>query len=197
MGKADKTRQFIIAQTAPLFNTKGYAATTLSDITAVTGLTKGSIYGNFTDKEEVVKEAFLYNTTALHTAMEANVAVHKTATDQLTAILQFYRTGWTSIIIKGGCPYLNAATEADDNLLFLKDTVREQFTSWVQYMAALIKKGQHNGEFHKEADPDKYASTFIMLIEGGILLSRSMGKSDALYTALDRIAQIIRAELIL
>ncbi|MBL7756118.1 MAG: TetR family transcriptional regulator, partial [Chitinophagaceae bacterium] len=46
-GKAERTRQHIIEKAAPFFNKKGYADTSLSDITAATGLTKGAIYGNF------------------------------------------------------------------------------------------------------------------------------------------------------
>jgi AcrR family transcriptional regulator len=65
MSKAEKTRQFIIEQTAELFNKKGYAGTSLSDITSATGLTKGSIYGNFENKDEVAKEVYLYNSKRL------------------------------------------------------------------------------------------------------------------------------------
>lgn len=43
MTKAEKTRNFIVEKTAPIFNMKGYAGTSLNDITAATGLTKGSI----------------------------------------------------------------------------------------------------------------------------------------------------------
>jgi TetR/AcrR family transcriptional repressor of nem operon len=37
---------------------KGYSGTSMSDITAATGLTKGSIYGNFENKDEVAIAAF-------------------------------------------------------------------------------------------------------------------------------------------
>ncbi|HAE68223.1 MAG TPA: TetR/AcrR family transcriptional regulator, partial [Sphingobacterium sp.] len=53
MSKAEQTRQYIIEKTAPIFNKKGYFATSLSDITTATGLTKGSIYGNFKDKDDL------------------------------------------------------------------------------------------------------------------------------------------------
>jgi TetR/AcrR family transcriptional repressor of nem operon len=59
--KSDRTRQFIIGSTANLFNMKGYAGTSLSDITGAFGLTKGSIYGNFANKEEVALAVFDYN----------------------------------------------------------------------------------------------------------------------------------------
>ena len=50
MSKADRTKAFITEKTAAIFNKKGYAGTSLTDMTGATGLTKGSIYGNFEDK---------------------------------------------------------------------------------------------------------------------------------------------------
>ena len=59
--KAEKTSQYIVETTAPLFNKNGYTGTSLSDITDTTGLTKGAIYGNFKNKEELALEAFNFN----------------------------------------------------------------------------------------------------------------------------------------
>ena len=59
--KAAQTSAFIIETVAPIFNKNGYAGTSLSDITKATGLTKGAIYGNFKNKEELAVAAF--NTT--------------------------------------------------------------------------------------------------------------------------------------
>lgn len=59
--KAERTKAFIIEKTSSVFNQKGVVGTSLSDITEATGLTKGAIYGNFADKEEVALAAFEYN----------------------------------------------------------------------------------------------------------------------------------------
>ena len=64
--KARQTRQFIIDKAAPVFNKKGVSGTSLSDLTRATGLTKGSIYGNFKDKDEVAVCVFQYNLYADH-----------------------------------------------------------------------------------------------------------------------------------
>ena len=61
MSKADRTKQYIIEKTACIFNTKGYAGTSINDLIAATGLTKGSIYGNFENKDQVALAAFDYN----------------------------------------------------------------------------------------------------------------------------------------
>src|SRR5262245_13558435 len=58
MTKAQRTRLHIIEKTAPLFNMNGFDGTSLADLCRVTGLTKGALYGNFLDKEELATEAF-------------------------------------------------------------------------------------------------------------------------------------------
>ena len=63
--KTERTRQHIISETAPIFNKKGYAGTSISDLTKATKLTSGSIYGNFANKEEVAVAAFDYNLARL------------------------------------------------------------------------------------------------------------------------------------
>ncbi|MGN6478181.1 MAG: TetR/AcrR family transcriptional regulator, partial [Flavipsychrobacter sp.] len=65
MKKSERTKQFIVEQVAPIFNVKGYAGTSLSDMTSATGLTKGSIYGNFSGKDDVALAAFDYNLAKL------------------------------------------------------------------------------------------------------------------------------------
>ncbi|MCP2807331.1 TetR family transcriptional regulator, partial [Salmonella enterica subsp. enterica serovar Typhimurium] len=62
--KAERTRQYIIDKAAPIFNKKGYAGTSLNDLIEATGLTKGAIYGNFENKDEIALEAFDYNLKA-------------------------------------------------------------------------------------------------------------------------------------
>jgi TetR/AcrR family transcriptional regulator, transcriptional repressor for nem operon len=114
MTKAEITRQLIVEKTAPVFNTKGYAGTSLTDLTMATGLTKGSIYGNFTNKDEVAMAAFDYNLSLLTKGMAAAVAGCKDSIGKLLAMVDFYRSGTKTLLTRGGCPILYTAVEADD-----------------------------------------------------------------------------------
>jgi len=196
MSKADKTRQFIIEKTASIFNTKGYAATSLSDITEATGLTKGSIYGNFCSKDEVVIEAYKYNVGTLSSAMDAVIQTKENPYLQLLAMVEFYRNEFDRIMLQGGCPMLNAATESDDYLLFLKDTVKKSFISWHQKVKKIIYEGIELGIFKEGIEVRRYASTFMTLVEGGILLSRTLDEHEHLSIALDRVLKIIEEEIV-
>jgi len=196
MSKAEKTRQFIIEKTASLFNTKGYTSTSLSDITEATGLTKGSIYGNFENRDQVALEVYKYNANILKQSMSRSFGDEFPSTmDKLEAFVAFYRKNWPLVFLNGGCPLMNAATEADDTFPSLKKQVTTSFTQWISKISEVIIEGQKNGELSASADSEEYASLFIMLIEGGILLSKTTGEEKFLNQALDRVLHIINKEL--
>ncbi|MDQ0066560.1 TetR/AcrR family transcriptional regulator [Chryseobacterium lathyri] len=196
MSKAEKTKQFIIEKTASLFNTKGYMSTSLSDITEATGLTKGSIYGNFDNKDQVALEVYKYNSSLLSKSMARSLGDEfPTPIDKLNAFVNFYRKNWKAVFKNGGCPLMNAATEADDTFPSLKQQVTQSFEGWIKKITAVIAEGQKTGEIHPDINAYEYGSLFIMLIEGGILLSKTTEDEKYLNLALDRILFMIDKEL--
>lgn len=193
--KAEKTKEFIIERSAPIFNRKGYGATSLSDIMEATGLTKGSIYGNFENKDEVAVQVYKYNITSLKRRLYEAMDAKAMAEEKLFAFADFYRSNWQNIFEHGGCPILNAATEADDHSAFLKKHVQVSITGWGNQIGAVIEAGQQNGEFSSGIDPVKSAFDILTILEGGIMLSKIMEDPKYLFSALDRIKVLIRTEL--
>ena len=51
--KGIRTRRKIVAKSLQLFSVKGYFNTSINDILAATGLTKGGLYGHFGSKQEI------------------------------------------------------------------------------------------------------------------------------------------------
>lgn len=197
MSKAERTRQFIIEQTAPIFNKQGYAGTSMNDLTAATGLTKGAIYGNFENKEEVALAAFDYNLGLVQEGL--NVGIHSAATvrEKLLAMPRFYRDAYPTFCQRGGCPVLNAAVETDDAPpSALRQRVQDSLARWHRNVVRLIEQGQQTGEIRPTADPGRYATLFITLTEGGIMVAKATGDANALYTSLAHIEQLIETELV-
>ena len=58
MSKGEKTRRKILEKAAPLFNKRGFNGCSMQDISAATGLEKGSLYTHFHNKEQLALEAF-------------------------------------------------------------------------------------------------------------------------------------------
>src|ERR1700704_3274878 len=93
MPKAEQTRAFIVEKAAHVFNTKGFAGTSLSDLEAATGLTKGSIYNNFENKDEVARVVFDYNLNQVSKVIHSEMRKHHSAKGQLLAYVKVYGDG--------------------------------------------------------------------------------------------------------
>jgi AcrR family transcriptional regulator len=174
MTKGEKTRQFIIEQTAPLFNTRGVSGTAISDIMEATQLAKGSFYVHFDNKEELVNCAVDYN---LKLFVERTTAVadrYETAKDKFFGLLD-YMGDPLNPPVKGGCPMMNFGMEADDTNPVIKEKVNQIVCSVQDSMAQILKKGIADGEFKKDWDADTFATKAYAMIEGGILISRVSG----------------------
>jgi TetR/AcrR family transcriptional regulator, transcriptional repressor for nem operon len=195
MSKAEKTRTYIIEKSAPVFNIKGYSGTTLNDLMLATGLTKGAIYGNFRDKDEVALAVFQHSVKSLNKRVAEHLTAKKTSIEKLVAYTDFYRTNWRKIFEKGGCPVQNASVEADDNILFLKKHVQASIKSWALNLSKIIESGKVSGEVRQDIIARDYAYSIISTLEGGILLSKIMNDKKFLFAALDRILGIINNEI--
>ncbi len=184
MIRSEKTRQYIIEKTASIFNKKGYTGTYLSDLTHATGLTKGSIYGNFKNKNEVALEALKYNYKLQTGFILSEVEKETLAVNKLLTFLKYHRTTFKPISKNGGCAILNTATDADDGNELLKQEVVKMIEKWKHTLASILTEGIRNEEL-KKIDVDKFTYRMISLIEGGILLAKTLNKPEILLDNID------------
>ena len=191
MVRSEKTRQFIIERTASIFNKKGYTGTYLSDLTKATGLTKGSIYGNFKDKNEVAVEAFRYNYGQLTEKIKQEIKQAERADQKLYAFFRFYKTKGQQILKSGGCPILNTAIDSDDGNELLKAEVTKALKTWIKGIVAIVNQGISNSEL-KEVNAENFALRMIALIEGSIMMAQILNNPDTIRRNLDSLENEIK-----
>ncbi len=189
--KAEKTRQFIVETTALIFNRKGYAGTSMSDITEATGLTKGSIYGNFQNKDEVALAAFDYNVQQVDAIIRAEMAKWKTAKERLLVYPKVYGESMKLSILDAGCPILNTATESDDTHPELRARTISAFTVWKNSITRIVKKGMDEGEFRSDIDAEEVAITMMAMIEGAVMMSKLTAKVSYLKIVMGSVKKLI------
>ncbi len=177
MTKAERTRQFIIEKSAPIFNTKGVAGTAMSDIMEVTKLAKGSMYVHFDSKEELSYAAVDFNLESLSGKIMVVINKHKTAKNKLFAFVDFLSDPLHPPIA-GGCPMLNFGMEADDTSPVIKQKVNKLIQTAQQVVADIIEQGIIDAEFKNSWDSKEFAIKAFAMIEGGVLTSRVAGNND-------------------
>jgi len=190
MTKGEETRQFIIEKAAPIFNTKGIAATSMSDIMEATKLSKGSMYVHFENKDVLACAAVDHNMKVLSSKLQAELSQGKSATEQLYAYIDFFSNP-INPPLTGGCPLLNFGTEADDTNPIVKEKVNSAIKRGQQLLTSIIEKGIANKEFDPEWNAAEFATVLFAMLEGGHLMSRMSGNNDNMKTIVETLKKNI------
>lgn len=192
MNKAERTRRFIIEQSAPIINKKGMSGTSLSDIMEATKLAKGGIYGNFTSKDEICMESFSYLSESLAHDLDRAVLNGKTAEDKLYKLLDVYDG---NKINSGGCPLLNFGVEADDTHPQMKEMVRRAILASQKRILTIISDGIANKELSSEINPKHFSIKVFAMIEGAILCRRVLASNEQMKIVIEVIKADFKAYL--
>src|SRR2546426_280095 len=189
------TQKAIVAAAAKLFARDGFGATSLDDIAAVLGATKGALYYHVKNKEEILRLIYLTVLTAseeplrriaeadllpgekLRRALEHQTAV---AADRSPSMTVFYREQ----------PHLTGP--------FSKEIILRK-KAYERYFEQIIEEGQAAGVFQPNIDPKivtfgllgmcnwlsqwyrsdgqysprQIAAMFVNMVENGLILSAS------------------------
>src|SRR5690349_19800896 len=174
----DETRTRILAKSGALFNTHGYKATSISDITKATGYTKGATYRHFRNKRVLEKETLFHLSTVMFEILRERIRCEKTAGDKLRAIFRYFESYIATPALKGGCPLMNAAIEADDSNPVLRKEALKVLDVLRDSIVVILKNGIRYGQIRKDIDLQYYATVIIASLEGAIMMSKLRGNNQ-------------------
>jgi TetR/AcrR family transcriptional repressor of nem operon len=194
--KAEHTTQYILETVAPVFNRYGYAATSMSEITKATKLTKGAIYGNFESKEDLALQAFNHNVRKVIGLVADYMNRETTPVKKLKAITEFYRQYYDLTKKYGGCPLLNVGVDSKHQNPVLLKRVREIMKKLQKGIADIIREGIQKKEFRKNIDADTLAMRMLSMIEGGIFMANLLDDKQHITDVMDHIDRMIETEMI-
>ncbi len=195
LSKAQKTTQFIIETVAPIFNRNGYAATSMNDLTEATGLTKGALYGNFKNKEELALAALNYNIKKLLEKIESKLITSQSPIQKLFILTNFYRYYDDYSRDLGGCPILNIGIDANNQHEILIDRIKYVILKMQTGIASIIDEGKTTNEIKITVNSMMYAKRIFSMIEGAMFIAYTMKDNDYLKDMMNHIDQMIIREL--
>ena len=176
--KHKNTADFIIEKVAPIFNKKGYVATSMSDITEATGLTKGAIYFNFKNKEAIAVEAFKRNIKSMMPVTEG-IKNFDNAIDKLKALSKLYGEYFQKVQSSGGCPILNVGIDSKHNNPEVYNMAKEVMNMLIGKLEKIVLRGQQEGQIKSDVNATVFAHSMYAMLEGGIFVS--MVNDDGVY----------------
>jgi TetR/AcrR family transcriptional regulator, transcriptional repressor for nem operon len=193
MRNPEETREKILKKSGILFNTQGYRATSISDITESTGFTKGAVYRHFDNKEELEKQALYHLSSVMFDSLRDVIKAQPTAGQKLRAMCRYFESYLDTTSIKGGCPLLNAAIEADDSHPTLRKAAIKILDILHNSFVLILEKGIKYKQIRADIDKDYYASVFIAALEGAIMMSKLRGNNKDVKRVVEHLEKQIAA----
>ena len=193
--KSQNTSEFIVKTVAPIFNKKGYSGTSMNDITTATGLTKGAIYGNFKDKNELAVRAFVYNIQLVSAQFEKAISGNKTSLEKLYSISNFYHDYYEFTLNFGGCPILNVGVDANHQNEELAQKVKKAIHNLQGNLVQIITVGIQEGEIKKDISAQKFSRKIFALIEGSVFMATTLQDKTYMDDLTESMIQLIDTEL--
>lgn len=187
----ETTSEYILEKVSPIFNKKGYVGTTLSDITKATNLTKGALYCNFKNKEELALQSFKLNVRKAIWPLQIELEKETNTIKKLSVLTNYYRNYFYLAKKIGGCPVLNVGVDAKYNNPRLWDASKKVVERLISGLATIIEDGIENKEIRSNIDAKVYAQNFFAIIEGGIFMALLQDDVICLNNVLDVIDAIV------
>ncbi len=191
MRNRDETINIILKQAGRLFNSNGYKATSIGQITEATGYTKGAIYRHFKSKEKLEEQTLTHLTSVMFELMRQRIKNENNAGDKLRSILHFFESYISNPPIKGGCPLLNAAVESDDGNPLLRKRAHSILNTLKDSIIHILEKGIEFKQIKKSVDKKYFATVMVASLEGAIMMSKLAKSNEDIDIVLNHLEKMI------
>ncbi|MEJ1239998.1 TetR/AcrR family transcriptional regulator [Chryseolinea sp. T2] len=178
MRDPEATRETILKKSGILFNTRGYKSTSISDITEATGYTKGAIYRHFESKVDLEVATLAHLSSLMLDKLRTCIKTETTAPAKLRAMFHFFESYITKPPLKGGCPLLNAAIEADDSHPALRRAALRILREMRDSIVRVLENGIRYNQLRTDIDVSEFATLMIASLEGAIMMSKLSGNDE-------------------
>jgi len=182
----------VVAAARDEFWSRGYAATSIDDLTSATGLGKGSLYGAFGDKHGLFMRALDdYIGTAMDgVRVQLRDPTHP-AYDRLTRHIRAQAKAIAVDTSRRGCMMAKSAAELSATDDTVERAVENAYATWATELADCIKEAQRDGAIDKRQNPQALAMTVLAFMRGQEALHKGGAKPAQLKASAEQMIALI------
>jgi TetR/AcrR family transcriptional regulator, transcriptional repressor for nem operon len=173
----------IIHESLRQFSTKGYMSTSISDLLASTGTSKGGLYNHFKSKEELLFAALSEARKIWRQRNLAGLDQLPRPRDKIKKLLENYRDHYLTDAenFPGGCIFVALAVELNDQQPHLAQEVNEGFKRFKAMLKRLLDQEQEAGHLKNGVDTGVVAEMIFSGILGACVAYTSDKSTENLH----------------
>jgi AcrR family transcriptional regulator len=182
----------VTRQAREAFHDHGYAATSVQDLTAATGLSRSSLYGAFGDKRGLFLRSFAQYCDDNAGAVERELAGDdRGARGRLEAHLRSKITDPDAP--QRGCLLAKATAELAGEDADVARTASDFYATYERALADCVRGAQAAGDLRGDLDPAAGAALLLSVLRGIETLGRAGHPAAALESAVDTAMTVLAA----
>ena len=182
----------VVAAARDEFWERGYAATSVDDLTAATGLGKGSLYGAFGDKHSLYLRALDdYVVSSLDDVRASLRNTKLSAYERLAGHIRGQAKALVADKDRRGCLMAKSAAELGATDDAVEKKVELAYTTWRAELVACINEAQRDGTVDAKQNPQALAGTLLAFMRGQEALHKGGAKPAQLKAAADEMVSLI------
>ncbi|MEQ6022426.1 ScbR family autoregulator-binding transcription factor [Streptomyces salinarius] len=169
--RAERTRAAIVGAAADLFDRQGYESTSLSEIVAHAGVTKGALYFHFAAKEDLA-----------HAIMEMQSRTFRRLAKDLDGrgyssleALMRLTFGMARVYEEG--PVLRAGMRLATAGVPVRPPLPHPFTEWREIATSRLLNAVQQSDVHADIDVDSIAHTLVSSVVGTCVVGGTLEPS--------------------
>jgi AcrR family transcriptional regulator len=178
MSKGTATRQAVLDEAARVASRVGLGGLTIGSLATATQLSKSGLFAHFQSKESLQLQ-LLEHTRARFIEQVVRPALAAPRGEPRMRELFGRWLAWNTEGLPGGCLFVAASAEVDDQPGPVRDRLAQDQRDWLDTVAQVFRTGIAEGHFRPDADPEQFAYELHGTLLAYHHASRLLGDPDA------------------
>ncbi|MFH1842080.1 MAG: TetR/AcrR family transcriptional regulator [bacterium] len=166
MNKGHDTKHSILVMATRLASRIGLQALTIGRLATEMDMSKSGLFAHFGSKESLQLELLQFIAANFLGEVVRPAFLASPGEPRIQRLFENW-LDWVKVNhIEGGCPFVQATTEFDDQPGPLRDCLEETQKIWLDGLAESARRAQVMGHFRSDLDPEQFAFEFYSLLLG-------------------------------
>jgi AcrR family transcriptional regulator len=155
--KGEATRQAVLGRALSLASRVGLDGLTIGALAEELGLSKSGLFAHFRSKEALQVQVLEHAASLFVDAVVRPALRAPRGEPRVRAVFEKWLAWDSSKAVPGGCVFVAAATELDDQPGPARDYLVRAQRDWLDTLATCFRTGISEGHFRADADPEQFA----------------------------------------
>jgi AcrR family transcriptional regulator len=178
MSKGTETRQAVLEEAARVASRVGLGGLTIGTLAASTQLSKSGLFAHFQSKESLQLQLLEHTRARFIDLVVRPALAAPRGEPRLRELFRRWLT-WDADALPGGCLFIAASAEFDDQPGPVRDRLVQDQRDWLDTMAQVFRTAITEGDVRPDADPEQFAHDLHGVMLAFHHARRLLGDPDA------------------